>query len=57
MVTILKKGTKKDRIKKLLEKLLLEKKSKGIDAYYYLGKIKLNKDAMSIQKELRNEWE
>jgi len=57
MVTVLKKGTKKKHIRKILERLIREKPSKGIDAYKFLGKIQLNKDALNIQKELRNEWE
>lgn len=32
-------------------------KPKGIDAHKYLGKISLKKDALTIQKELRNAWE
>ena len=57
MVTILKKGTKKERIRKILERLIREKQSKGIDAYKFLGTIRLKKDALDIQKDLRNEWE
>ena len=31
-------------------------KSKGVDVYKYVGKISLKKDALNIQKELRDEW-
>ncbi len=57
MVTVLKQGATKERIKRILKQLKKESESKGIDAYKYLGKIKLKKDALVIQKELRNEWE
>ena len=53
MVTVLKQGATKEHIKKILDKLKKEYKSKGIDAHKYLGKIKLKKDALTIQKELR----
>lgn len=57
MVTVLKQGATKERIKKILKQLKKESESKGIDVYKYLGTIKLKKDALVIQKELRNEWE
>jgi len=56
MVTVLKQGATKERIKNILEKVKKASNSKGIDAYKYLGKIKLKKDALTIQKELRDEW-
>jgi len=56
MVTVLKQGATKRSIKKILEQLKKDLKPKGVDVYKYLGKIKLKKDALIIQKELRNEW-
>jgi len=57
MVTTLKQGATKKNIKTILEKLKKELKPKGVDVYKYLGKISLQKDALDIQKELRNEWQ
>jgi hypothetical protein len=54
MVLILKKGASKLEIKKI-EKQLNTLKSKDISKY--CGKIKLKKDPLQIQKELRDEWE
>lgn len=56
MVTILKQGATKKNIKKILENLVNNIKPKGVDVYKYCGKITLKKDALDIQKELRNEW-
>jgi len=28
----------------------------SVDVYKYVGKISLKKDALNIQRELRNEW-
>lgn len=55
MVTILKQGATKKSIKKVLENFTKELKPKGVDVYKYVGKINLNKDALAIQNELRNE--
>lgn len=57
MVTTLKNGATKKSIKRVLEKLAQNLKPKGVDTFKYLGKISLKKDALDIQKELRNEWE
>ena len=56
MVTTLKQGATKKSIKRILEQLKKDVKPKGVDVYKYLGKIKLKKDALSLQKEMRNEW-
>ena len=53
----IKQGATKKSIKNILEYLSKEIKSKGVDTYKYVGKISLNKDALNIQRELRNEWE
>jgi hypothetical protein len=57
MVTTLKQGASKKSIRNLLENLVKEIKPKGVDVYKYVGKITLQKDALAIQKALRNEWE
>lgn len=56
MVMTIKQGATKKSIENLLEKLKEELKPKGVDVYKYLGKINLEKDALSIQKDLRDEW-
>jgi len=55
MVTIIKQGSKKDSITKLLNRLS-NKSGKGIDTRKYSGLIRLKKDPLNIQIELRNEW-
>ena len=57
MVTVLRQGATAQSIRNILEKLAKDVKPKGVDVYKYSGKIKLNKDALDIQKDLRNEWE
>ena len=56
MVITLKKGTKKKNIQQLLDHLVKQKRSKGINAQKYCGIISLKSDALQIQKNLRNEW-
>lgn len=57
MVMIIKQGDSKKSIRSILKNLAKESKSKGVDVYKYVGKISLKKDALNIQRELRNEWE
>lgn len=57
MVTTLKQGASKKNIRDILDKLAKELKSKGVNVHKYCGKIQLKKDALTIQKELRDEWE
>ncbi len=57
MVTTLKQGATKKSIQSLLKNLAKELKPKGVDVYKYVGTISLQKDALAIQKALRNEWE
>jgi len=54
MVLILKKGASKKDMQSIEKKL---KTKEGVDVLKYCGKIKLKKDALIIQKELRNEWQ
>ena len=56
MVITLKQGATKKRIRVILENLAKELNPKGVDVYKYCGKINLKKDALEIQKQLRNEW-
>ena len=56
MVTVLKQGASKKNISSIFEKLRKDLKPKGVDVYKFLGKIKLGKDPLTLQKELRNEW-
>lgn len=57
MVAILKKGADKKTIKSVLEILSRDSKPKGVDVYSFVGRINLKKDALKLQKELRDEWE
>jgi len=57
MVMVLKSGATKKSIRSILNSLAKDLKPKGVDVYKYCGKISLNKDALNIQRELRNEWE
>lgn len=57
MVTVVKYGADKKKIKSLLERLKNQKSRTGIDAYKYCGVITLAEEPLLIQKELRNEWE
>ncbi|MCS6973511.1 MAG: hypothetical protein NZM13_03415 [Cyclobacteriaceae bacterium] len=55
MATVVKKKSGKRKIQKVLNKALTEKG--GVDTFKYCGSVKLKKDPLIIQKELRNEWE
>ena len=57
MVTTIKQGATKKSIDQILNNLTKNLKSKGLDAYAFVGKIKLKNDALKIQKDLRNEWQ
>ena len=57
MVLIIKQGESKKSIRNRLLLLSKNQKPKGINIYKSVGKIKLKKDPLEIQKELRNEWE
>jgi hypothetical protein len=54
MVTIIKKGTPKEEIKKRVNKAVAKNKSKNIKKY--AGILKDNIDPLSYQKKIRNEW-
>ncbi len=54
MVLVLKKGASKREIESIEKKL---KNKGGVDVMKYCGKIKLKEDALTIQKNLRDEWQ
>jgi len=54
MVTTIKKGTGLRSIKRALKKIDTPKKT--LNASKHCGVLKINKDALKIQKSLRNEW-
>jgi hypothetical protein len=57
MVTILKPGTTKKNIRLLLKRIKDAQTNNRIDAYKYCGTIKLQLDAVTIQRKMRDEWE
>ena len=57
MTVIIKKNIDKKKIEKILTAFKKNKKSKGVDTLKYCGSIKLSKDSLIIQKEIREEWE
>ena len=54
MVLVLKKGASKREMVSIEKKL---KSKSGVDVMKYCGKIKLKEDALTIQKNLRDEWQ
>jgi ribosomal protein L32 len=54
MSFVIKKQSSKKNLSKRFNKAI---DSKGVDTMKNCGEIKLPKDALAIQKELRNEWE
>jgi hypothetical protein len=54
MATVIKRKEGRKNISRKFNKAL---SSKGVDTHKYCGVIKLSKDPLVIQKELRNEWE
>jgi hypothetical protein len=57
MVTVIKYGSDKKKIKSMLERLKKQKSNVGIDAYKYCGVITLADEPLLIQKEMRDEWQ
>ena len=55
MVTILKKKDSIEKLKKILENVL-SKKRKGVDASKFSGILKIDEDAVEVQKKMRDEW-
>ena len=56
MVLTLKRGASKKDIDKINKKLENIPSGKKLNAKKYCGTIKLKRDPLTIQKELRNEW-
>lgn len=57
MTFIINKKTTKKEFVKLLSSIKKSKKTNGIDLFKHCGVITLKKDALQIQKEMRNDWE
>jgi hypothetical protein len=56
MVIVIKKTDTKRSIQKKLNKLKSPELRKKLDAYKFLGAVKINGDPVKIQKKLRDEW-
>ena len=56
MTVVLDKRTKKKEFQKILASMVSEKNAKGVNTLKYCGIIKLDKDPLVIQKEMRDEW-
>ena len=54
MVTIIKKGTPKDEIRKRITNAVSKSRKKNI--LKYAGKLNLKVDPLDYQKQMRNEW-
>jgi hypothetical protein len=57
MQVVLKSGATKKKIKEIEEVLHKKKNSGGFNAKRYNGTVPMKKDALTIQKKLRDEWE
>lgn len=55
MTIILKSGASKERISEIV-KLLNSPKKKGLKTKKYAGKTKIKTDPLTVQKEMRDEW-
>ena len=56
MVVIIKKKDTKKSIQRKLNSVKSPKIKKKLNAYKYLGTVKINGDPVKIQKKLRDEW-
>ncbi len=56
MEVVIKSGMDKSEIEKMLKKLQDSPKKKTFNPFKYLGKINWKKDALVIQKKMRDEW-
>ena len=58
MVTIIKKGTSKEKIKSLMKQRHKSKpERRKIDLQKYCGTISLKEDPLELQKKWRDEWQ
>lgn len=55
MVTVIKKGTPKEEIRKRINEAISKAPKKGI--LKYAGKLKTAIDPLEYQKQMRDEWE
>ena len=55
MVTVIKKGTPKEEIKKRINEVVA--KTSKRDIMKYAGKLKISIDPLEYQKQMRDEWE
>ncbi len=55
MVTVIKKGTPKEEIKKRINEVV--SKTSKRDIMKYAGKLKTGIDPLEYQKQIRDEWE
>jgi len=55
MVTIIKKGTPKEEIKRKVDEVI--SKSSKKDIMKYAGKLKTDIDPLKYQSQMRDEWE
>lgn len=56
MVTTIRKGTERDQIKAILEKLRKKRLLSNRDLSKYCGVLSLNEDPLELQKKWRDEW-
>lgn len=54
MVTVIKKGTPKEEIKKRIDDVVA--KAAKQDLTKYAGKLKIDIDPLEYQRQMRNEW-
>jgi len=56
MVVVIKKKDTKKIIQRKLNSVKTPKIKKKLDAYKYLGAVKINNDLVKYKKKLRDEW-
>jgi len=56
MVMTIKKGSEKDQIRELLEKLRKKRNARKKGIAKYCGVLSLKEDPLSLQKKWRDEW-
>ncbi|MEM9339368.1 MAG: hypothetical protein AAGA66_11615 [Bacteroidota bacterium] len=57
MMKVLKKGATKESIKKVSKEISERPSKKGFNAQEFCGLLKLDEDALVIQKRMRDEWD
>ncbi|MBK9758673.1 MAG: hypothetical protein IPO90_01560 [Flavobacteriales bacterium] len=56
MTTIVKRSTTRKQLATLLKGRKRKRKSKGVDVKSFAGKLKLEGDPLTIQKQMRDGW-